>query len=105
MDGMAMKEGVGLGATIRAWRERLSPSSVGLLTDQARRAPGLRREELAERAGVSVDYVVRLEQGRATKPSAQVVASLARALRLTTTERDHLYRIAGLVPPNDYPLP
>ena len=62
---------------------------------------GLRREELAELAGVSVDYVVRLEQGRATTPSAQVVASLARALQLTTAERDHLYRLARLVPPAD----
>ncbi|AGP55407.1 hypothetical protein M271_19290 [Streptomyces rapamycinicus NRRL 5491] len=102
---MATKEGVGLGATIRAWRERLSPSAVGLPTGRARRAPGLRREELAERAGVSVDYVVRLEQGRATAPSAQVVASLTRALRLTAAERDHLYRMAGLAPPNDDRIP
>ncbi|MEE4597933.1 helix-turn-helix transcriptional regulator [Streptomyces sp. DSM 41524] len=101
MAGMATNEGVGLGATIRAWRERLSPSAVGLPTGRARRATGLRREELAERAGVSVDYVVRLEQGRATAPSAQVVASLTRALRLTDAERDHLYRMAGLAPPND----
>ncbi|MGW7690327.1 helix-turn-helix transcriptional regulator [Streptomyces asiaticus] len=105
MAGMATKEGVGLGATIRAWRERLSPSAVGLPTGRARRATGLRREELAERAGVSVDYVVRLEQGRATAPSAQVVASLAGALRLTTAERDHLYRMAGLAPPNDDRIP
>jgi transcriptional regulator with XRE-family HTH domain len=59
----------------------------------------LRREELAELAGISVDYVVRLEQGRSTTPSAQVVAAIARALRLTGAERDHLYRLAGLVPP------
>ncbi len=102
---MATNEGVGLGATIRAWRERLSPSAVGLPTGRARRAAGLRREELAERAGVSVDYVVRLEQGRATAPSAQVVASLTRALRLTDAERDHLYRTAGLAPPNDERIP
>ncbi|EXU68171.1 XRE family transcriptional regulator [Streptomyces sp. PRh5] len=105
MAGMATNEGVGLGATIRAWRERLSPSAVGLPTGRARRATGLRREELAERAGVSVDYVVRLEQGRATAPSAQVVASLTRALRLTDAERDHLYRMAGLAPPNDERIP
>ena len=60
---------------------------------------GLRREELAELAGLSVDYVVRLEQGRATSPSAQVVASLARALQLQPAERDHAYRLAGLLPP------
>lgn len=102
---MATKEGTGLGPTIRAWRERLSPSAVGLPTGRARRATGLRREELAELAGVSVDYVVRLEQGRATTPSGQVVASLAGALRLTPAERDHLYRMAGLLPPDDGPIP
>lgn len=102
---MATRTGAGLGATIRAWRERLSPSAVGLPSARTRRAAGLRREELAERAGVSVDYVVRLEQGRATAPSAQVVASLARALRLTVPERDHLYRMAGLVPPRDDVIP
>ena len=73
----------GLGATIRAWRDRLTPADVGLPSGRARRAAGLRREELAELAGVSVDYVVRLEQGRATTPSAQVVSALARALRLS----------------------
>ncbi len=91
----------GLGATIRAWRDRLSPAEAGLPARRARRAPGLRREELAELAGVSVDYVVRLEQGRATAPSAQVVSALARALRLSRQERDHLYRLAGLRPPPD----
>ncbi|MEV7344662.1 helix-turn-helix transcriptional regulator [Streptomyces sp. NPDC093544] len=105
MEDMATKEDAGLGATIRAWRERLSPSTVGLPSGRARRAMGLRREELAERAGLSVDYLVRLEQGRSTAPSAQVVASLAHALRLTTTERDHLYRMAGLVAANDDPIP
>ncbi|MFD7940021.1 helix-turn-helix transcriptional regulator [Streptomyces sp. NPDC059755] len=105
MDAMATRAGAGLGATIRAWRERLSPSTVGLPSARTRRAVGLRREELADRAGVSVDYVVRLEQGRATAPSAQVVASLARALRLTVPERDHLYRMAGLVPPRDDVIP
>jgi transcriptional regulator with XRE-family HTH domain len=105
MDGMAAKDGGGLGPTIRAWRERLSPADVGLPSGRVRRAAGLRREELAERAGVSVDYVVRLEQGRATAPSAQVVGSLARALRLSVAERDHLYRMAGLLPPNTAPIP
>ena len=105
MEGMAVNEGLGLGVTIRAWRERLSPSAVGLPSGRSRRATGLRREELAERAGLSVDYVVRLEQGRSTAPSAQVVNSLARALRLSDTEREHLYRMAGLVPPNHEPIP
>jgi transcriptional regulator with XRE-family HTH domain len=59
----------------------------------------LRREELASLAGISVDYLVRLEQGRATNPSTQVLAALSRALRLTTEERDHLYTVAGQAPP------
>ncbi len=105
MGVMPIQEETGLGATIRAWRERLAPSSVGLPSGRARRARGLRREELAERAGVSVDYVVRLEQGRSTTPSAQVVASLADALRLSAAECDHLHRLAGLVPPGDAPVP
>jgi transcriptional regulator with XRE-family HTH domain len=90
-----------LGATLRAWRDRLSPAAAGLPAGRVRRARGLRREELADLTGISVDYVVRLEQGRATTPSAQVVAALARALQLTSPERDHLYRIAGHVPPAD----
>jgi transcriptional regulator with XRE-family HTH domain len=90
-----------LGATIRAWRDRLTPADIGLPSGRARRAAGLRREELAELAGVSVDYIVRLEQGRASTPSAQVVSALARALRLSGQERDHLYRLAGLQPPSD----
>ena len=90
-----------LGATLRAWRDRMSPAAAGLASGRRRRALGLRREELAELTGISVDYVVRLEQGRATTPSAQVLGALARALQLTTAERDHLYRLAGLVPPAD----
>jgi transcriptional regulator with XRE-family HTH domain len=90
-----------LGATIRAWRDRLTPAAVGRPAARGRRAPGIRREDLAEIAGVSVDYVVRLEQGRATSPSAQVATALARALQLTREERDHLFRLAGLQPPGD----
>lgn len=81
-----------LGAMIRGWRDRAQPPS----TRARRRAPGLRREELAERAGLSVDYIVRLEQGRATHPSAQVVAALARALELTAAEKAHLHQLAGV---------
>jgi transcriptional regulator with XRE-family HTH domain len=98
---MATTSGAGLGPMIRTWRQRLPPSAAALPVGRSRRAVGLRREELAELAGVSVDYVVRLEQGRATTPSAQVVASLARALQLTAAERDHLYRLARLIPPAD----
>jgi transcriptional regulator with XRE-family HTH domain len=98
---MTRTPGAGLGAMIRTWRDRLPPSAAALPVGRVRRAAGLRREELAELAGVSVDYVVRLEQGRARTPSAQVVAALARALQLTAAERDHLYRLAHLVPPAD----
>lgn len=101
MGGMTTNPRAGFGATIRMWRNRLPPSAAGLPVGRARRAVGLRREELAELAGLSVDYVVRLEQGRATTPSVTVVASLARALQLTTVERDHLYRLAHLAPPAD----
>jgi transcriptional regulator with XRE-family HTH domain len=92
---------VSLAATLRSWRDRLTPAAVGLPTGYRRRAPGLRREELADLAGISVDYLVRLEQGRAGAPSTQVVAALARALQLSDQERDHLFRLAGLPPPQD----
>lgn len=95
IDGMSE-----LGVTLRSWRDRLSPAAVGLPSGRSRRTRGLRREELAELAGVSVDYVVRLEQGRFATPSAQVVSALARALQLTDAERDHLHRLAGLAPPS-----
>ncbi|WAZ26670.1 helix-turn-helix transcriptional regulator [Streptomyces cinnabarinus] len=88
-----------LGQALRHWRDRTSPNDVGLPQGGVRRAPGLRREELAQLAGLSVDYVVRLERGRATSPSPQVLASLSRALRLSELERDHLYLLAGQAPP------
>ncbi|MGA2829429.1 MAG: helix-turn-helix transcriptional regulator, partial [Streptosporangiaceae bacterium] len=84
-----------LGAALRGWRDRVAPGDVGLPAGRPRRAPGLRREELAILAGMSADYVTRLEQGRATAPSAQVLTALARALRLTDDERQHLFRLAG----------
>lgn len=89
-----------LGPLLKSWRERRSPVDVGLPAGGARRALGLRREELAALAGLSVDYVVRLEQGRARNPSDQVAAALARALQLDDAERDHLFRLAGLLPPS-----
>jgi transcriptional regulator with XRE-family HTH domain len=72
---------------------------VGVRVGGRRRAAGLRREELADLAGISVDYLTRLEQGRATSPSTQVVESLSRALRLSDVEREHLFRLAGQIPP------
>jgi transcriptional regulator with XRE-family HTH domain len=87
-----------LAGCLRAWRDRLAPAAVGLPRQALRRAPGLRREELAGLAGLSPDYLARLEQGRARHPSLQVVSSLARALRLEDDERDHLFRLAGHPP-------
>lgn len=89
-----------LGRALHAWRDRVKPGEVGLPAHGARRAPGLRREELAQLAGLSVDYIVRLEQGRATNPSPQVLSALARALRLSTAEREHLYVLAGQAVPS-----
>jgi transcriptional regulator with XRE-family HTH domain len=88
-----------LAACLRSWRDRLSPAEAGLPAGGHRRAPGLRREEVAQLAGLSLDYLARLEQGRASNPSPSVLAPLARALRLTDAERDHLYRVAGQAPP------
>ncbi|HEY3465575.1 MAG TPA: helix-turn-helix transcriptional regulator [Amycolatopsis sp.] len=88
-----------LAAFLRTRRERLDPRDFGLpARRQARRTPGLRREEVAELAGISVDYVVRLEQARGLRPSADVVESLARALRLAPDERAYLFGLAGQRP-------
>lgn len=93
------------GRVVRRWRERVGPGLVGLPVGGRRRAPGLRREELAGLAGISVDYLTRLEQGRATSPSAQVVEALARSLRLSDAERDLLFRLAGLSAPGPGVVP
>ncbi|HEY0816054.1 MAG TPA: helix-turn-helix transcriptional regulator [Pseudonocardia sp.] len=87
------------GRMVRRWRDRVSPQTVGVRVGGRRRASGLRREELAGLAGISADYLTRLEQGRATSPSTQVVESLARALRLSDNERDLLYQLAGHAAP------
>ncbi|WP_199199793.1 helix-turn-helix transcriptional regulator [Amycolatopsis sp. CA-128772] len=93
------------GRTLRRWRDRAAPEAVGVPAGRRRRASGLRREELAALAGISADYLTRLEQGRATAPSTQVVESLARALRLADAERDLLYRLAGHVAPGPDVVP
>ncbi|MFH9864346.1 helix-turn-helix transcriptional regulator [Streptomyces sp. NPDC017202] len=80
---------------LRRRREALQPEDVGLPTGARRRAPGLRREEVASLAVMSTDYYTRLEQRRGPQPSEHILASLARALRLTGDERNYLYRIAG----------
>src|ERR1700677_641910 len=87
------------GQAVRRWRDRAAPQTAGVPAGGRRRATGLRREELAGLASISVDYLTRLEQGRATSPSAQVVEALARALRLSDTERELLFRLAGQATP------
>jgi transcriptional regulator with XRE-family HTH domain len=85
-----------LGEFLRSRRRRIGPAQVGLPTGIRRRqTPGLRREELAALAGMSVDYYIRLEQGRDTRPSAAILDALARALRLDDDERKHLYDLAS----------
>ncbi|MCZ4122299.1 helix-turn-helix transcriptional regulator [Streptomyces sp. H39-S7] len=84
-----------LAAFLRNRRERLDPHDFDLPSrQQARRTPGLRREEVAELAGVSIDYIVRLEQARGLRPSASVVEALAQALRLGPDERAYLFNLA-----------
>jgi transcriptional regulator with XRE-family HTH domain len=80
---------------LRRRREALQPQEVGLPAGQRRRTRGLRREEVAALAAMSTDYYTRLEQQRGPQPSEQMLASLARALRLTNDERDYLFQIAG----------
>ncbi|MBL0886945.1 helix-turn-helix transcriptional regulator [Myceligenerans indicum] len=82
-----------LGLFLRSRREAVTPAQVGLPAGPRRRTPGLRRAELATLAGVSIEYITRLEQGRDRRPSPPVLAALADALRLTPSERVHLYRL------------
>ncbi|MFE6824847.1 helix-turn-helix transcriptional regulator [Streptomyces sp. NPDC057690] len=80
---------------LRRRRETLRPRDVGLVEGPRRRTQGLRREEVAQLAGMSTDYYARLEQQRAPQPSLQITTALARALRLTPDERDHLFALIG----------
>ena len=84
-----------LGDFLRSRREKLSPKTVGLRPGRRRRTPGLRREEVAELAGIGVDWYIRLEQGRSVSPSVTTVDALARALRLTKVEHAHLRALTG----------
>ncbi|WP_033345561.1 helix-turn-helix transcriptional regulator [Catenuloplanes japonicus] len=84
---------------LRRRREAIRPAEVGIESGPRRRTAGLRREEVAMLAGVSVDYVVRLEQGRSSQPSTQLLGALSRALRFSDDERAHLFHLAGHQPP------
>ncbi|MFJ9851812.1 helix-turn-helix transcriptional regulator [Streptomyces sp. NPDC101150] len=97
-----------LAAFLRLRRERIAPEDVGLPAGPRRRTPGLRREEVAERAGVGVAWYTWLEQGRAINPSVQVLDAIARALLLDAAEREHLHRLAdvpGAAPSPPAPQP
>ncbi len=84
---------------LRSRRARLMPADVGLPAGARRRTPGLRRDEVAALAAISSDYYTRLEQQRGPHPSPGVLAAVARALRMTDDERDHLFHLAGQPPP------
>ena len=84
-----------LGAFLRGRRAALSPLDIGRSAGGRRRVPGLRRTEVAERAGISVEYYTELEQGKGRRPSDQVLAALSRTLRLNRDERDYLFGLAG----------
>lgn len=83
---------------LRDRRGRLRPAQVGLRVGRGRRTPGLRREEVAELANISVDYYVRLEQARGPRPSAPILDAVVNALRLRSAERDHVFRLAETTP-------
>jgi transcriptional regulator with XRE-family HTH domain len=87
-----------VGDFLRARRGQVTPEQVGLPTTTRRRVTGLRREEVATLAGLSVDYYVRLEQGRERHPSTQVLAAIADALQLDDDAHQHLFRLAGFTP-------
>ena len=91
---------VELGLFLQSRRARITPAEVGLPTGPRRRVPGLRRDEVGQLAGASVDYYTELERGRGAQPSTQILAALARALRLDFDERAHLFRLAGRPAPS-----
>jgi len=84
-----------LAAFLRARRAKLRPAEAGLPEGLRRRTPGLRRQEVAQLAGMSVEYYIRLEQARGPRPSRQILNALGRALMLTMDEREHLFHLAG----------
>ncbi|MCV7228396.1 helix-turn-helix transcriptional regulator [Mycolicibacterium komossense] len=86
------------GAFLRSRRERITPAEVGLPAGKRRRTPGLRRDEVAHLAFISTEYYTRLEQARAPHPSREVLAGLARALRLSDVEGTYLHRLVGIEP-------
>lgn len=94
-----------LATFLRSRRERVRPQDAGLPIGTRRRTPGLRREEVAQLAAISVDHYTRLEQGRGRHPSRPVLNGIARALRLSGQERAHLFRLAGQAETEDADRP
>lgn len=94
-----------LGAFLRSRRAAVAPEDAGLPTWGVRRVPGLRREELAQLAGISINYYIRLEQGQSANASESIIESLARALQLDDAERAHLHTLARPAPPARRPAP
>ncbi|MEV7601539.1 helix-turn-helix transcriptional regulator [Kitasatospora sp. NPDC089797] len=94
-----------LAAFLRRWRARIQPADVGLPAGGRRRTPGLRRQEVAQLAGMSVEYYIRLEQGRGPRPSRQMIGAISRALRLSEDETAHLHHLVGEppLPPSTLP--
>lgn len=90
---------------LKSRRGRIAPTTVGLPNGRRRRTPGLRREEVADLAGIGLTWYTWLEQGRDIRVSAQVLSAIARALQLEPAERSHLFRLAGHAPPPPEPLP
>src|SRR5215468_7741813 len=82
-----------LSGFLQSRRARISPATVGLPAGRRRRTPGLRREEVADLAGIGVDWYIRLEQGRSVSPSVATIDALARALRLSRAEHRHLQEL------------
>ncbi|WP_420137443.1 helix-turn-helix transcriptional regulator [Sphingomonas sp.] len=90
-----MRDNKPLGDFLRSRRQRLDPAALGIVSARRRRTPGLRREEIAERAGISCEWYVKLEQGRKVSASHETIAALARALILDAGETAHLRKLAA----------
>jgi transcriptional regulator with XRE-family HTH domain len=93
-----------LGAFLRARRASLGPADIGMPPGGRRKVAGLRREEVAVICGISVDYYTRIEQGRESHPSTQVLDALSRGLSMSGDERAHLFALADLAPPRQSPV-
>src|SRR5918912_451526 len=97
--GTATTSRAELSEFLKSRRARISPATLGLPNGRRRRTPGLRREEVADLAGVGLTWYTWLEQGRDIRVSPEVLAAIARALQLEPAERAHLFRLAGHAPP------